>query len=431
MLRTVPGPPPPTRSPNASSMGYILTLRIAIRALGKNKMRAGLTVLGVVIGIAAVTTMVSIGQSASGLVKGEFEAVGTNVIVVFPGTERRGPIDQMITTLTAKDSDAIGRECPNVLAASPLVAAQGQVVYGHTNYGPREMFGVGTDFVIVRNWALKKGGFFTQREVISASKVCVLGQTVVAKLFQTADPIGQTVRIKNIPFRVIGVLEEKGANMVGEDQDDVVLMPYTTVRKRLQGSEFDDVGAILVSAKSLLTVGEAQNEIEQLLAERHHIHPGEPPDFAVQNVAEIANMFAVVTGTLTLMLSAIAAISLLVGGVGIMNIMLVSVTERTREIGIRLAVGARERDILRQFLVEAVLLSGIGGVIGFALGVAASTGLTMLINFLSSGAKWPIIVSLEAGVVAFIFATAVGVFFGYYPARRASRLDPIEALRYE
>jgi putative ABC transport system permease protein len=412
-------------------MGYFLTLRIALRALGKNKMRAGLTVLGVVIGIAAVTTMVSLGQSASGLVKGQFESVGTNVIVIFPGTQRRGPIDQPIITLTAKDCDAIAEECPNVLAASPVVGATGQVVYGHTNYGPRELVGVGTDFVIVRNWELRQGGFFTQREVISSAKVCVLGQTVVAKLFQTADPVGQTVRIKNIPFRVIGVLEEKGANMVGEDQDDVVLMPYTTVRKRLQGSEFDNVGAILVSAKSPLVVGEAQNEIIQLLSERHHIHPGEAPDFAVQDLAEIANIFAVVTGTLTLMLSAIAAISLLVGGVGIMNIMLVSVTERTREIGIRLAVGARERDILRQFLVEAVLLSGIGGVIGFALGVAAATSLTMLINFLSSGADWPVIISLPAGIVAFLFATAVGVFFGYYPARRASRLDPIEALRYE
>lgn len=412
-------------------MSFLLTLRIALRALGKNKMRAGLTVLGVVIGIAAVTAMVSLGQSASGLVKGQFDSLGPNVIVIFPGRARRGPIDQPIITLTAKDSDAIAQECPAVLASSPLVGASGQVVYGHSNYGPHEMVGVGTDFPIVRNWDVVRGGFFTQREVLSSAKVCVLGQTVVAKLFQTADPVGQNVRIKNIPFRVVGVLEKKGANMVGEDQDDVVLMPYSTVRKRLQGSEFDNVNAILVSGRTTPVPGEAENEIKQLLSERHHIHPGEPPDFSVQNMTEIANIFSMITGTLTLMLTLIAGISLLVGGVGIMNIMLVSVTERTREIGIRLAVGARERDILRQFLVEAVLLSCIGGLLGFLLGVGSSTSLILLINAVTTGTKWPVVISLEAGAVAFLVAAAVGVFFGYYPALRASRLDPIEALRYE
>ena len=253
----------------------------------------------------------------------------------------------------------------------------------------------------------------------------------MARLFQTTNPIGETIRIKNIPFKVIGVLERKGANLFGQDQDNVILMPCTTVRKRLQGSEFDNVNSILVSARSLAVAPEARHEITQLLAERHRIQPGDTLDFTVQDTAEIAAILGTITGTLTLMLSAIAAISLLVGGVGIMNIMLVSVTERTREIGIRMAVGARSGDILRQFLVEAVLLSMIGGLIGFLLGIGASAGLTTLINSVTSGSQWPIVISLPAGGIAVAFSAAVGVFFGFYPARRASRLDPIEALRYE
>ena len=413
-------------------MNLLLTFRVAVRALAKNKMRAGLTVLGVVIGIAAVTTMVSIGQSASGLVQGQFELLGTNVILVFPGSQHRGGVRQGLSmTLTAEDSDAINAECPSVLAASPLVGAGGQAIFGNSNWSPKEMHGVDPNYLTVRNWQLKHGGFFTDRDVNSASKVCVLGHTVVKRLFQTANPLGETIRIRNIPFVVIGVLAEKGANMVGDDQDDIVLLPYTTVRKRLYGSNFQDVHAIFVSARSMKLMSTAESEISQLLYERHRIPPGEPPDFNVQNTTEIANILGVITGTLTLMLASIAGISLLVGGVGIMNIMLVSVTERTREIGIRMAVGARGRDILRQFLVEAVLLSCIGGVFGFALGVAASTGVTMLINSFTTGTKWPIIVSFEAAVVAILFSATVGIFFGYYPARRASLLDPIEALRYE
>ena len=413
-------------------MGLGITLRIAIRALAKNKLRAGLTVLGVVIGIAAVTTMVSIGQSASLLVQSQFAALGTNVIVIFPGSQRRAGVNQgLMPTLTARDSDAIARECPSILASSPLVGTQAQIIYRNTNYSPRDAFGVGTDFLIVRNWPLARGGFFTQRDITSAAKVCVIGHTLVAKLFQTTDPIHQTIRIKNIPFRVIGVLEPKGASMAGDDQDDIVLMPYTTVRKRLQGSEFDNVNAILCSARSLTLMADAEQEITQLLAERHRIHPGEPYDFVVRNTTEIANVLGIVIGTLTLMISSIAGISLVVGGVGIMNIMLVSVTERTREIGIRMAVGARGRDILLQFLVEAVLLACLGGAIGFLLGCGASVGLTMLINALTSGTKWPIVISLQAALLSFVFAAAVGMFFGFYPARRASQLDPIEALRYE
>ena len=412
-------------------MNFFLTLRIAWRALNKNRMRAGLTVLGVVIGIAAVTTMVSLGQSASALVQGQFQALGTNMILVFPGERNREGLRQAIVTLTARDAKAIETDCPSVLAATPVIGAGGQVIYGSSNFSPREIMGVSEDYPIVRNWPVRQGDFFSERDISSSNKVCVIGYTIVAKLFQTVNPIGDTIRIKTIPFRVVGVLEKKGANMVGQDQDNLVLLPYTTVRKRLQGSDFDNVNAIMVSARSMQVMRDAQSEIDQLLSERHRIQSGQPRDYLVQNTTEIANIFGAVTGTLTLMLASIAAISLLVGGVGIMNIMLVSVTERTREIGIRMAVGARAADILRQFLVEAVLLSCVGGMIGFLLGVGASVGLVTLINSLTTGTKWTHQVSITAGVIAFFFAAAVGVFFGYYPARRASRLDPIEALRYE
>ncbi|HEX5105325.1 MAG TPA: ABC transporter permease [Pirellulaceae bacterium] len=413
-------------------MGFLLTLRIAFRALRKNKMRAGLTVLGVVIGIAAVTTMVSLGQSASQLVQDQLAGIGTNVMVVFPGNQERGGVRQgLVTTLTAADSDAIAEDCPSILASSPIVGAQGQIIYGNSNYRPRDVLGVGKDFPIVRSWTLKRGGFFTEREIDSYDQVCVIGHTLVRKLFQTSDPIDRTIRIDRVPFRVVGVLDAKGANMVGEDQDDIIVMPYTTVQKRLHGSEFDNVNAIICSARSMEAMMEAKSEINQLLAERHRIPPGEPFDFTVATTIEMANMLGIVLGTLTMMISSIAGISLVVGGVGIMNIMLVSVTERTREIGIRMAVGATSWDILRQFLVEAILLSFIGGAIGFALGVAASVGVTMLINSLTTGTKWPIVISLPAAMLAIVFAAAVGVFFGFYPARRASLLDPIEALRYE
>jgi putative ABC transport system permease protein len=414
-------------------MDLLLTLTVAFRALGRNKLRAGLTVLGVVIGIAAVTTMVSIGQSATALVQGQLQSLGTNVLVVFPASVRGGGAvrDTSIHTLTAADADAIPADCPAVLAATPFVSTSGQAIYGNSNWKPRDVEGVGPEYLTVRSGQLQAGSFFTERDVTAAAKVCVIGQTIVAKLFQTTDPIDQTVRIKNIPLKVIGVLERKGANIVGEDQDDVILIPYTTVKKRLQGSTFDNVNAIMVSARTGGQMADAEAQIRQLLSERHHIQSGEPADFRVQNTTEIANTLGIITGTITLMLAAIAGISLLVGGVGIMNIMLVSVTERTKEIGIRMAVGARSKDILRQFLVEAILLSAIGGVVGVGLGIAFSSGAVAAINSMTTGTKWPTVVSLPAALVALAFAAAVGMFFGYYPARRASRLDPIEALRYE
>ncbi len=409
------------------------SIRIATRALLKNKMRASLTILGVVIGIAAVTTMVSIGQSASALVAGEFEGLGTNVIIVLPAQNSRGGVRQAtVNTLTAADSDAIVRECDAVVASSPLVGAAGQLVYGNSNWSPNEMYGVGADYLTVRNWYIKPGGgFFTDRDIQSSEKVCVIGHTIVAKLFQTTNPIGETIRVRNIPFRVIGVLEEKGANMVGQDQDNIVLMPYTTVRKRLQGSSFDDVNAIMASATSIEKMADADRQIRQLLMERHKLGIGAPADFDVQNTTEIADAVGVILGIMTMMLVSIAAISLIVGGVGIMNIMLVSVTERTREIGIRMAVGARSWDILRQFLIESTLLSVFGGLIGFALGAGLSVMLTMIINAFSSGRDWPVVISIPAALLAILISGGAGVFFGFYPAFRASRLDPIDALRYE
>jgi putative ABC transport system permease protein len=334
-------------------------------------------------------------------------------------------------TLIAADSDAIAEECPAVLASSAIVGASGQVIYGSENWHPQMMEGVGHEYLTVRNWTIRHGGFFDEQDVHAANKVCVIGWTIVAKLFQTTNPLGQTVRIGNIPFRVIGVLEPKGANLFGEDQDDIVLLPYTTVRKRVQGSEFDNVDAIIVSARSWDRIPEAKQQIEGLLADRHQIPPGDRNDFEVGSSTEMASIVGIVTGTMTALLASIAGISLLVGGVGIMNIMLVSVTERTREIGIRMAVGARPKDILRQFLVESIVLSVIGGLIGLGLGVAASVGITKAINAFSTGTDWPVVISIPAAIIALIFASAVGVFFGYYPARRASRLDPIDALRYE
>lgn len=412
-------------------MNFFLTLRIAFRALAKNKMRAALTVLGVVIGIAAVTTMVSIGQSANALVQNELQSFGSNFLVVFPRSSRRGGVSQgKVTTLTKQDALAIAEECDAVLVTSPMVFTGGQVIYRNENTRPSEMMGVGVDYLTVKNWQLMAGSFFTESDIATGAKVCVIGVTVAKDLFQTGNPLDKTVRISNVPFRIIGVLEEKGSNMVGEDQDNVLVMPYSTARMRLQGSLFNNIDFVMVAAKSRELVTVAEEQISQLLADRHGLAPGEPNDFGVETSAEISQFLGVMTGTMTLLLSAIAGISLLVGGVGIMNIMLVSVTERTREIGIRMAVGARPKDILRQFLIEAMLLSSLGGVAGILIGILASFGVTQLINAFTPS-EWPLAISMPAAIVAMGFAAFVGIFFGFYPARRASQLDPIEALRYE
>jgi putative ABC transport system permease protein len=406
---------------------------VAVRALLRNKMRAALTVLGIVIGIAAVTTMVSVGSSAGQLLQNQLQSIGSNFIVVQPRFDRRrgGVQSGNMITLTDDDARAIGRECSSVLAFSPLVFGARPVVRGNTNMQPKEMWGVGVDYLRVRSWEIEAGGFFTERDERAGNCVCVIGYTVVRELFPSDNPVGQQIRIGNIPFTIVGVLGAKGASLTGDDQDNVVLMPYTTVKRRLQGSSFNDVAAILVGARGPELIETARGEITALLRDRHRIAMGQKADFEVVTSEQLSQLFGTITGMMTALLASIAGISLLVGGVGIMNIMLVSVTERTREIGIRMAMGARGRDILVQFLIESVVLSCFGGVIGLAMGIGASVGITKLINTISPGADWPVVVSIPAGIVAMVFAACVGLVFGLYPAWRASCLDPIDALRYE
>ena len=414
-------------------MSFLLTVYVAVRALLRNKMRAALTVLGIVIGIAAVTTMVSVGSSAGQLLQNQLQSIGSNFIVVQPRFDRRrgGVQSGNMITLTDDDARAIGRECSSVLAFSPRVFGARPVVRGNTNMQPKEMWGVGVDYLRVRSWEIEAGGFFTERDERAGNCVCVIGYTVVRELFPSDNPVGQQIRIGNIPFTIVGVLGAKGASLTGDDQDNVVLMPYTTVKRRLQGSSFNDVAAILVGARGPELIETARGEITALLRDRHRIAMGQKADFEVVTSEQLSQLFGTITGMMTALLASIAGISLLVGGVGIMNIMLVSVTERTREIGIRMAMGARGRDILVQFLIESVVLSCFGGVIGLAMGIGASVGITKLINTISPGADWPVVVSIPAGIVAMVFAACVGLVFGLYPAWRASCLDPIDALRYE
>ncbi len=415
-------------------MNPSMTIRIALRALKKNKTRAALTVLGIVIGVASVILLVSVSQGAGAMVQQQFQSLGTNVLIIHPGSRGPGGVRQgqgSQVTLTAADGVAIERECPSVLAASPMIRTDGQVIVGNQNWAPDEIAGVNPSLLLVRNWQIARGGFFTEREVRSAAKVCVIGQTIVDNLFPNVDPLGKTLRIKRIPFQVIGVLESKGSNLMGRDEDNVVFVPYTTVQKRLSGKVFNNIDTLFVSARSGDLMTQAEYEIKLLLRDRHRIRSDKPDDFEIHNTSEIANALEIITLIMTLLLGSVAGVSMIVGGVGIMNIMLVSVTERTREIGIRLAIGARGRDILRQFLIEAILLSGLGGALGVLLGVASAVGITLGLNWYMSSANWPLTISFEAILIALAFSGGVGMFFGYYPALKASRLDPIESLRYE
>ena len=397
--------------------------KIALRAILRNKMRSSLTILGIVIGVGAVITMVSIGQGAKVMVEKQLESLGTNILIIFPistaHTAARGTTGTI--TLTAEDAFAIEKECSAVSYVAPVVRTSTQVVYGNLNW-TTSVSGVGADYHIIRNWPMESGRFINQQDINIMAKVCVLGQTVVTNLFGTLDPIDKWIRVNNVPFRVVGILCAKGESPTGQDQDDVVLMPYTTVQRKIMGTTY--ISGTLASSVSAEARFEAIEQITSLLRQRHRLRPNEENDFTVISQVEFASTIMETSRTMTVLLGSIASVSLIVGGIGIMNIMLVSTTERTREIGIRMAVGAREKDILFQFLTEATVLSSIGGVVGVILGVV----LSKLISFYG---EWPSLLSPLSVAVAFLFSNIVGIFFGYYPARKASRLNPIDALRYE
>ena len=403
-----------------------IVIRIALRALARNKMRSALTMLGIVIGVCAVITMVGVGQGAENQVQQQIQSFGTSTVFVAAGSPvmRRGGMRMgmgAVKTLTLEDMRAIQQEVPLITRCAPGAMHSAQVVYRNQNWFTRLM-GTTADFFTVRSWPLQAGTMFGDEEVRSAQNVAVLGKTVADLLFVYDDPIGQTIRIKDQPFQVVGVLAPKGQSPMGDDQDDRIFVPYTTLQKKLSGQEW--LQFLSCTAVSREASQPAQAQIESLLRERHRIRPGTEDDFMVRTQSEVADLAEQTSRVMTLLLGSIASISLLVGGIGIMNIMLVSVTERTREIGIRMAVGATENDIQRQFLVEAVTLSLLGGAVGILVGAGVSG---LIAGFLG----WPVFISPKAVLVAVVFSALVGIFFGYYPARQAAQLDPIEALRYE
>jgi putative ABC transport system permease protein len=397
-------------------------VRVGMRAILRNKLRSVLTMLGIVIGVACVITMMAVGQGASSSIQENIRSLGTNFIMIFPGATTQGGARIFgPSTLTEDDVEAIREECPSVAYVSAGVRTGGQVVAGEFNWST-QVFGADVDWTFIRAWNVEEGYFFTESEVRGSAQVAVLGRTVADNLFPDGGAVGATVRVRNVPFKVIGVLEKKGGNLMGTDQDDQVLVPYTTVMKRLLGT--DRIGIIQASALSPDLVSRAVEEIDALLKQRKRVRPGQDAPFSIRTQDEIASTAGEATNTLRYLLASVAAISLVVGGIGIMNIMLVSVTERTREIGIRMAIGAKGRHVLAQFLVEAIALSVVGGALGVALGIAAS-------KIIAAKAGWPVLVEPRSVALAFGFAAAIGIFFGFYPARKAARLDPIEALRYE
>jgi putative ABC transport system permease protein len=406
-------------------MDLLATLRIAMRALARNKMRSSLTMLGIIIGVGAVIAMVGLGQGAQEQVQAQIAAMGSNMLFVGSGTVNRGGLRMgwgATKTLVYDDMLAILRECPAVTTAAPGTQATAQVVYGNDNWFTR-ISGTEPQYFDIRNWPVQSGSVFTQPDVTAAANVAVIGETIRKNLFGATNPVGQTIRIKNLPFTVVGVLTSKGQSAaMGDDQDDAIFIPLTTHQKKITGDTW--LRWIVVSAISKDATYVAQQQITELLRDRHRIRPGQDEDFMVRNLADMADLADQAGRVMTLLLASIASVSLLVGGIGIMNIMLVSVTERTREIGIRMAIGATEQDVQWQFLIEALVLSLAGGAVGIIFGVASSMVITSVLG-------WAVLISPLAIGIAVVFSMAVGIFFGFYPARKAARLDPIEALRYE
>ncbi len=405
-------------------MNLVQILRIAMRALARNKLRSALTMLGIIIGVAAVIAMVSVGQGAQEQAQQQIAAMGSNVLFVGSGAVSRGGMSMgwgATKSLVYDDMTAILHECPAIEAAAPGTTANAQVVFGNDNWNTR-ITGTEPQFFDIKVWTFQEGGPFLQADVESANNVAVIGETVRKNLFGATDPLGQTIRVNNLPFKVVGVLDLKGTSPMGDDQDDTIVMPVTTVQKKMNGQTW--LRWIMVSAVSREASYAAQKQITALLRDRHRIRAGQDDDFFVRNLADFAQLADEQSRLFTVLLASLASISLIVGGIGIMNIMLVSVTERTREIGIRMAIGATEGDVQQQFLIEAIVLSLIGGAVGIALGLGASSTIANTLG-------WPVLVSTKAIIVAAVFSAAIGIFFGFYPARKAARLDPIEALRYE
>ena len=406
-------------------MDYGSIFRVALQALARNKMRSILTMLGIIIGVGAVIAMVGVGQGAQAAVQKQIASMGSNLLMVGSGNHTAGGLHMgwgQTKSLIRADLDAILRECPAVAMAAPLASSNGQVVYEGQNWFTN-LQGTEPQFFDIRTWTFDSGASFSPQDVERAANVAVIGDTVRQNLFGAADPVGATIRIRNLPFTVVGLLTSKGEAMaMGHNQDDIIVIPITTLQKKITGQNW--LRMISVSAVTKEATSAAQLQIEALLRDRHKIRPGRDDDFFVRNLTDVAEVADQAGSVMTMLLASIAGVSLLVGGIGIMNIMLVSVTERTREIGVRMATGATEEDVQRQFLTEAVVLSGLGGLAGILVGASSSVIISRLLG-------WSILISPTAIVVAAIFSMAVGIFFGYYPALKASRLDPIEALRYE
>jgi putative ABC transport system permease protein len=410
-------------------MNLLALLRVAMRALAVNKLRSALTMLGIIIGVAAVIVMIAVGSGAQARVEEQIRSLGSNILLLLSGATTSGGVRLGFgsnLTLSEDDALAIQREIPEVNAA-PALRGSAQVVWGNQNWST-VIFGVWPEYLEVREWGIVAGRGFEPVEVAGAAKVCLIGQTVARQLFGGNDPLGQVIRVRRVPFTVIGVLESKGQSLMGHDQDDLILMPLSTARKRVLGvgtlAKQRSVGTIWVKVLEGYDMKVVEDQVRQLLRQRHRLQPGQDDDFSLRNLAEVAAAQEASGRVLALLLAAVASVSLVVGGIGIMNIMLVSVTERTREIGLRMAVGARTRDILGQFLVEAVTLSLIGGLAGIGIGIGGAFAIAQF-------AGWRIVLAPEAVVLAVAFAFAIGVFFGFYPARKAARLNPVEALRFE